>query len=309
MGTVSIFLEVYDGVAEWPELNRIICAWREAEENTRKACGLPSVATHYDGCPRYGSIRSRRTSSLRSNDYNKTSYADSIFEPDKTINDEPAISAYDIMMENLYQESIGNTSYEPKIIKLDGHTTEPDPEFDWESFLEKRNTIEYERQQRSNTTRHLVDAEDWFNYFPMTKVKTEYYFRYSGTQTSPPCYGVKTDGRKQTNHWRVFKDPIQIAKRQLLELNRLLKERIAPSGSPVNSCLPDTASVPDPADPERVMVSRPLQSTHKAHFITFCECINWKSKFIEDQLHCSRFKNDQNGRFYNHPYNFDTVGF
>lgn len=39
-GTVSIFMQDYEGEAAWPYLDKLICRWRQIEEEQRKACGL-----------------------------------------------------------------------------------------------------------------------------------------------------------------------------------------------------------------------------------------------------------------------------
>lgn len=140
----------------------------------------------------------------------------------------------------------------------------------------------------------------------------QYYYRYSGTQTVPPCYGWFTpDTRGSTNHWRIMKDPIRVSRRQVRELNRLLRERIAPADDPLRPCLPDTAAKRDPGDPtgEKVWTARPLQSSRKAHFKVFCECQDWPSKFEEDRAWCARYAKNQTERYYAHPYNFHTEGF
>lgn len=150
---------------------------------------------------------------------------------------------------------------------------------------------------------------EWFNYWPMLGVRTEYYFRYSGSQTIPPCYGNAVDeSRVGTNHWRVMKDPIRIHTRQLHELRRLTAERIAPIDSPVNACRPDTAAKvtrDNTVDSNKIVDvnnARPLQSWSKPHFKTFCECKDWPSKWPEDRKWCEI--EDINERFYSKPYNF-----
>lgn len=143
----------------------------------------------------------------------------------------------------------------------------------------------------------------------MIDVRTEYYFRYSGTQTTPPCYGKFVSGsRGQTNHWRVFKDPIVVTFRQVNEMHRLIRSRIAPKDDPIKSCKPDTAAIVNKVT-KRVNTNRPLQKYNAAHFGVFCECPNWKSHFIEDQQWCSAFKENQTERYFDHPYNFPTKGF
>jgi hypothetical protein len=150
------------------------------------------------------------------------------------------------------------------------------------------------------------DEIEWFNYFPMLGVRTEYYYRYSGSQTIPPCYGnFQPDTREETNHWRVMKDPIRIHPRQLKELQRLIGSRIAPVDDPVNRCQPDTAARVT-SDGE-VEVARPIQYFHPAHFKVFCECKDWRSKWPEDRNWCDI--DDVYERFYDKPYNFLTDGF
>ena len=79
-----------------------------------------------------------------------------------------------------------------------------------------------------------------------------------------------------------MKDPIRIQKSQLLELERLIRERIAPPDDPVMPCQPDTAAEVSPEG--RVNVARPLQyMVVEAHHPTFCECKDWPSKWPEDR--------------------------
>lgn len=123
----------------------------------------------------------------------------------------------------------------------------------------------------------------------------------------PLCSGQWYPGneRRQTNHWRVMKDPIRVSQRQIDEMHRLLRERIAPLGDPVKSCQADTAAAVD--NEGHVNVARPLQKTHSAHFKTFCECQDWESKWNEDKNWCSI--SNQLDRYYTFPYNFDHEGF
>jgi hypothetical protein len=149
------------------------------------------------------------------------------------------------------------------------------------------------------------DEIEWFNYWPMLGVRTEYYFRYSGSQTIPPCYGnFQEDTRAGTNHWRVMKDPIRIHPRQLRELQRLIADRISPKDSLVSACQPDTAAKVqrDGNTVINVDTARPLMSWEKVHFKTFCECKDWGSKWPEDRKWCKI--TDINERFYEKPYNF-----
>jgi hypothetical protein len=364
-------MEAYDDASDWPILNKVICAWREAEEKNRKACGLPSIPTPYPGCVQYnrkgsGTSTTSSTPVVQTNEATNTSSwtsttknntNTSVFttnsstiiikpstnttnnttikinatndtavtsrqgvrrremEKEESTNDEslytykPAVSAYDIIFENQFHLSTGNTSYQPKKIKIEPETYDPMDDFDWDAFIAQsyvderyHNEAEEERllfhgdESVSNqNSRHLMDYQHipWFNYFPMLGVKTEYFYRYSGTQTTPPCYGRFVSGtRHQTLHWRVMKD------------------RIAPQDAPINACKPDTGAAPDPqGDPNKVWVARPLQSFSTPHWAVFCDCDSWKSKFYEDQNWCREFKDSQKTRYFEHPYNFPTVGF
>jgi hypothetical protein len=106
-----------------------------------------------------------------------------------------------------------------------------------------------------------------------------------------------------------MKDPIRIHPRQLDELKRLLADRIAPTGSAVNECENDTAAkVTRDSSSGKVLevnTARPLMSTSKNHYKTFCECKDWPSKWPEDRQWC---ENTEQERFYDQPYNFDTDG-
>jgi hypothetical protein len=200
-----------------------------------------------------------------------------------------------------------NESYVPLKIQIDPENFDPETNFDWDEFIAK----EYARDEQMNSNKHRrlmnYDHAEWNNYYALLGVRTEYYYRYSGTQTIPPCYGKWFAGnqRRQTNHWRVMKDPVRISQRQLDEMHRLLRERIAPAHDPVRACQPDTAA--KVSSDGTVDVARPLQSTHTAHFKVFCECPNWRSKWIEDRQWCEM--RDKMLRFYSHPYNFQTIGF
>ena len=67
-----------------------------------------------------------------------------------------------------------------------------------------------------------------------------------------------------------MKDPIRVSRRQLNEMHRLLRERIAPLSDPVKPCQKDTAAEVDSEG--RVNVARPVQSTTRVHYKSFCEC-------------------------------------
>lgn len=155
-------------------------------------------------------------------------------------------------------------------------------------------------KHREAQTVYEEDYSDvpFWEYEFLAKVGTEYYYRYEGTQVVPPCFDVV--------HWRVYKDPIRIHKRQTAELNRLLAWRRSPSGS--NRCSVDTAGRIR-AGGNRVKLQRDLQYYHLQHRLTFCECKDWPSKFQGDKDWCYGWRDESAAyRFYETPYNFDTGG-
>lgn len=111
---------------------------------------------------------------------------------------------------------------------------------------------------------------DW-----LKKVDTEYYFRYEGSQTVPPCFD-------ESVHWRVMKDPIRVAPWQIHQLEILVVNRIDPV-----SCVADTAGKSRNRRGTRVDVNRPIQSLTSDHKVVFCECIDWPSKKLRDQEWCN----------------------
>lgn len=291
MAAVSVFLEEVDDVPDNNVLNRIICQWRRVEEETREVCGLPSVQTHYPGCYFYKRNHSGANGRLLQPKKNVTI--------DRTAHPR---SASELILEN---ESNPNRA---RSILLDGDDNPERKSFDWDVFIASQYS-DGRSTSRGPSGRRLLDYDHvgpWFNYFAMLDVRTEYYYRYSGTQTVPPCYGRWFGGndRRQTNHWRVMKDPIRVSRRQIFEMHRLLRERIAPIDDSSKACLPDTAAkiLPD----SRVSVARPIQSTRGVHFKVFCECDDWTSKWEEDQKWCALNKLD---RLYRQPYNFETKEF
>jgi hypothetical protein len=292
MAAVTIFLEEYEDAPDYDFLNRIICQWRRAEEETRESCGMASVRTHYPGCFFYKRDHSESDTSARR-----------LRQRQAPLQDSPR-SVADLLLGNHIHHHTGRGK--PRTVAPDEEQSADTIE-DWDAFI-----ASYVESEEQNTphNRRLIDYEHvgpWFNYFPMLGVRTEYYYRYSGTQTVPPCYGQWFSGndRRQTNHWRVMKDPIRVSKRQIDEMHRLLRERIAPADDVTKPCEPDTAAK-IVSNSSRVSVARPVQSTRGVHFEVFCQCQDWTSKWPEDRQWCEMDKLD---RFYHHPYNFETDGF
>jgi hypothetical protein len=170
MASVTIFLDASFNSPDWPMLNKIICQWRRQEDLTREQCGLPSIYDTYTGC-RVNTRGHRRTLRTQDEASNATSAAELI----------KSISVHDIMMVNYKNDQLfENGTAEPMKVYMDTET----PEIDWDEFV--RDVYEKEAEALDDT-RHLstLDVDyasvgPWNNYFGLLKVKTEYYFRYSG---------------------------------------------------------------------------------------------------------------------------------
>eukprot|EP00536_Pseudo-nitzschia_multiseries_P002986 jgi/Psemu1/236253/estExt_Genewise1.C_420092 len=322
VATVSIFAEAYDDVAPYPFLDKIICRWRRKEYEVRKECGLEPIESTYPGCFPLKRERERerqRERNLRRNEEHQNTRSQPFADGTnfRTVHDV-------ILYNDRHKNDPNHTNVR---LHMEESNWGPAEEKDWDAWIEdqsKKMKHDEDLYHAMRETHHggihtedlhhefrglfQYDELDWFNYWPMLGVRTEYYFRYSGSQTVPPCYGnFQQESRAGTNHWRVMKDPLRIHTRQLLELRRLTAERIAPPGSPVDACLPDTAATVtrSEADPRTIVGvdnARPLQSWVKPHFKTFCECKDWPSKWPEDQKWCEI--EDIEERFYDKPYNF-----
>ena len=309
MAAVTFFLEEYDDAEDYNMLNRIICQWRRNEDETRAACGLPSVLEEYPGCFYYTRdhhlyVNGTYPAEPRSGERNLRSVKEDLPKPRPR-----PVSPHDIILQN-YEKMQQDDDPKPKKIVMNEEDFQPEDDFDWDSFIASQYAKDEEEKTVDKRHRNLLNYDHvgpFNNYFPLLGVRTEYYFRYSGSQTIPPCYGPFVQGaqRHYTNNWRVMKDPIRVSNRQINEMHRLLRERIAPADDPLMACKPDTAAKVDLDG--TVDVARPLQSNHKAHQSTFCECLNWGSKWQEDRQWCRM--HNQLQRFYDHPYNFETDGF
>eukprot|EP00536_Pseudo-nitzschia_multiseries_P002979 jgi/Psemu1/184841/e_gw1.42.19.1 len=323
MAAVSIFMNAYDDAPPYRYLDKIICQWREKEHEVRQQCGLEPIHSSYPGCfplmrmhSNHGSGGSRnlRTGGAANIDNNSTANARTGHRV-RTVADA------------IYHNQLHSHDHFNDLrlkIDVDEINYTPADEKDWETWIRKQSEKmddeeklyrrllkeEHDGVHTDELHRQLIEGDEteWFNYWPMLGVRTEYYYRYEGTATIPPCYGQDVRGtRRGSNHWRVMKDPIRIQKKQLLELERLIRDRIAPPDDPVMPCQPDTAA--KVSEDGRVNVARPLQSYNEdAHDITFCECKDWPSKWPEDQAWCAATE-DVEERLYMTPYNFESDGF
>lgn len=179
-------------------------------------------------------------------------------------------SVKDVLVDNMEK-----SEEEKDRIVLDPENFRPADRTDeeWAAWIEAYSA--HDRGVATEQQRYLLEKEviPFHNYQFLIDVKTEYYFRYSGTQTVPPCYGPFTRAsRGNTNHWRVMKDPIRVHPRQIAEMERLLKERIAPPDDKHNACENDTAGKVD--EDGHISVARPLMHNALGHYKVSAKMLN-----------------------------------
>lgn len=139
--------------------------------------------------------------------------------------------------------------------------------YDWYAKTNTEVSYEYD----CIALRGAADAKSHALPFPPS---TKYYFRYEGSMAEPPCI--------ETVHWRVLKDPIRVAPRQINILDKLFARRL----DPVTCQYYQTAGKPREKRPHRVDVNRPTQTTTRAHKVVFCECVDWPSRSEADLQWC-----------------------
>lgn len=270
MATIGVFLDARDNVEPYPYLDKLICQWRASEDNVRKECGLGSIKSQYPGC--FPHNRDGPTSPFRQDDrrrhLNET-------KPSSQAGRNPRLRRSPIDKHAAPEEQQARLKIDPRNYR-DAEWSEEQ----WAEFQE-----EYSRLHPLNSTnpfsngrRHLMnyDHVSHFNYQFLLDCRTEFYFRYEGTSTYPPCFTESNSER--VNVWRFMKDPIKVHPRQITEMHRLLRERIAPLGSYDGSpkeCTPDTAAKIN--EDGTVSVARPLQELDESdngangHANYFCE--------------------------------------
>lgn len=287
LAAVTVFLQEYDDAPDNMILNKLLCKWRQVEEENRRQCGLPSVTAQYDGCTVYN----RPGRKLK--------------QTNVTVPPKP-LSLFNVIRDldpNDHEHVMNVTRSLNQPLPPEQEVT------DWARFY--RTLFRATETSATNPGTDYSNVQGWNAYWPILHSKTEYYFRYSGTMTVPPCYGLLSDSQRSLKQrgnliaWRVMKDPIQVSTRQILEIHRLLKDRIAPADDPLRACRPDTAAKTDSNDSRYISTARPLQSTETTHYTVYCECV-WPSNHPEDNEWCDL---DRNSRFSTHPYNYDNRGF
>ncbi|KAL3937732.1 MAG: hypothetical protein SGARI_002006 [Bacillariaceae sp.] len=204
MGTVSVFMNAYDDAPPYRYLDKIICQWRRKEWEVRKECGLEPIETSYPGCFPYHkrNLRTAEQEAPKAAANKKSNFQ----------------TAHDVILHNYQHRDHANHS-DTKLFMEDINWG-PAEDKDWDAFIAEQSAKmdeEEELYHRMRTMEHggnhsdvlheqfrklmEYDEIEWFNYWPMLGVRTEYYFRYSGTQTIPPCYGnFVEDTREGTNH-------------------------------------------------------------------------------------------------------------
>jgi hypothetical protein len=223
MGTVAVLMKAYDDAPPYRFLDKVICQWRRKEQEVRQECGIDPIDFGYPGCfPVHKKGKQLRNLKQR---------ATSTTSRDETKRFQ---TMFDVIHHNdLHGDDPNHVEVK---IRMEEGDFAPADEKDWDTWIEEQsNQMRQEEEQYSkmlrmeqrlyyggnhSSTNHTEEAmtlEDqkrrklsinyddlpYFNYWPMLGVRTEYYFRYQGSQTIPPCYGKDIRGTKRgVNHWR-----------------------------------------------------------------------------------------------------------
>ena len=219
MGTVSVFLQAYDDAPPYRYLDKVICQWRRNEYNVRKECGLDPVQSTYPGC----FPLKRRKRNLRNHEDMATAVdtdtdASTPTNVTKLMNDNRPKrhpkgfrTIHDVLLYNDQHRNNPNHS-DVKIHMEEGNFGPADETIDWDSFVAEQSKIMGDEEKlyqkmiaiendaneelvHERYLRELISYDEipWFNYWPMLGARTEYYFRYSGSQTIPPVSFIYYD--------------------------------------------------------------------------------------------------------------------
>ncbi|KAL3911852.1 MAG: hypothetical protein SGILL_007121 [Bacillariaceae sp.] len=317
MGTISVFLQSFDDAPPNRHLDMLICEWRRKEQEVIEECQTTvdlNPIPDYPGCDDNGT-RKRNLRSAGSSQGDRTSTSRPDFR-----------TVHDVLLHNHFYS--GNPNYTDVKIGMDPDNFEPaDDEKDWQQFVNTHSrrmkaeealykdlmsgrvdatpddTIGIHKEFKEEADSRSMETP-WSDYWAMLGCKTEYYFRYQGSGTIPPCYGKNEKGKRSgVNHWRVMKDPARINPVQLAELQRLIAERVAPFDDPVAPCARDTAAKISPHGD--VSTARPTQQfSELGHKLTFCQCSDWESKWEEDRKWCAIDSVDE--RFFQKRFNWEA---
>ena len=294
MATIGVFLDANNTYAPYPYLDKLICQWRRYEHNVRTGCGLGPIQTDYPGCG-----DSQPTADPTS--VPTAGPTDSSIPFPATEEPTPLPTEAPTPLPTT-RETTPVPDPNRRLLRRPNHmskeeavlTVDPENYRDaewsdeqWADYQEEYSRLHPLNASRPfhNGRRHLLnyDHVDHLNYQFLLDCRTEYYFRYEGTQTYPPCFEESNNDR--VNVWRFMKDPIRVNPRQIRELHRLLRERIAPLGSYDGSpreCKPDTAA--KVKEDGTAWVARNMQELDESgpgsngHDNYFCECSDWGSK-------------------------------
>lgn len=222
MGIVAILLKAYDDAPPYRPLDKVICQWRRKEHEVRQQCGIDPIDSGYPGCFPLEKKNGKRRN-LKQRDFPRTSHNET--KRFQTI--------FDVIHHN--DRHRDDPNHVQVKIHMDESNFEPAEEKDWDAWIEEQsnqmreeeelyskmlhmeksrtcggnhtaaNRTEKEVMEEEQTRRKLINYDEipFFNYWPMLGVRTEYYFRYQGSQTIPPCYGKDIRGTKRgAVHWR-----------------------------------------------------------------------------------------------------------
>ena len=226
LATVSIFMQAYPNVAPYPYLDKVICQWRRREAEIRDQCGLWPVTNPYPSC--FPLTRSEGRKLKEEDQGGKIRGSSNVQQQSQTNTEEHTdeLKRFKTVEEVIHynDQHRGNPDHKDVRIEMDPANFGPAEDKDWDAWIKEQSDMMKNDEELYHTLRHndyggdhtedlhenfrrLIQGDnlEWFNYWPMLGVRTEYYYRYSGSQTIPPCYGnFQEETRAETNHWRVM---------------------------------------------------------------------------------------------------------
>ena len=210
-------MEAYDDAPPYPYLDKVICQWRRKEFNVRQQCGLDPVPGSYPGCfPlfRERDLKEEKASNLRERRFDNNQPQE---KDDEDANDDEGATDDDVMLldtqEKAGDEYVNRLSYNPmkqfnnvidifnfnfatgrnSTLELEAVNYEPAVEKDWDSWIKEQSQKMNQHEELYNKLkendyggkhtdelhRELImgDEMEWFNYWPLIGVRTEYYYR------------------------------------------------------------------------------------------------------------------------------------
>ena len=199
-------MNAYEDAPVYPYLDKVICQWRRHEAKRRTDCGLKiSKIESYPGCGSRDDVRNRTVRRRMSNEEFGPSGMHTADSDPKERNDPHHDQRFSTVADVYLFNERHQHDTDHKNIRIDLHEndkTPADSDSDWNSWFQheakkmnENDDLYQDLKQNQHGgnhtdalhhqfTRSLLEEEegneksnDWFDYWPMLGVRTEYYYR------------------------------------------------------------------------------------------------------------------------------------